>query len=72
MKNEVGSKMEELMKDDGYTNQSKKAIHEFTRDMSAPLKKMKQAMLSAVVADCYKEEHMSDTFTNSEQIAICR
>ena len=72
MKNEKGSKMDELMKEAGYTSQTVKAIHEFSTDLSGPLKKMKQSMLQAIVADCYKEEHMSDTFVNHEQIAICR
>ena len=41
-------------------------------DLSAPLKKMKADMLLSITENCYKEEHLQDSFTNVEQINICK
>ena len=63
--------MDDLMRDAAYGAQSKRAIMEFSHSLSKPLKKMKAEVLNNWQT-CYKEEHLSDTFTNTEQIDICK
>ena len=41
MKNEKGSKIDEIMRDNGFGARSKRALHEFSDDLSGPLKRMK-------------------------------
>ena len=53
-------------------DQTNNAIKAFSDDMSTPLKRMKVAYLQAVVQDCYKPQHISDDFTNEEQIMLCK
>ena len=41
-------------------------------DLSTPLKNMKAEWLNQIAANCYKEEHLSDNFTNVDQIVLCK
>jgi hypothetical protein len=43
----------------------------FTR-LSEPLKKMQVEVLTNSVKNCYKDKHLSDDFTNFEQITLCK
>ena len=52
--------------------QSVDAICEFSNDISPAMKRMKVAYLESVQADCYQPRHISDSFTNVEQIALCK
>ena len=61
-----------MLQNEGYGAQSGRAIDEFMFDLSAPLKKMKAEWLKSITENCYKEEHISDSFTNVEQINICK
>ncbi len=44
----------------------------FMDRMSGPLKKMQVEYLTQATNNCYKEQHLSDSFTNYEQILICK
>ena len=52
--------------------QSADAIQEFSNDISPALKRMKIAYLNSVSSDCYQPKHISDNFTNVEQINLCK
>ncbi len=60
------------MRREGYGVKTQDAIAEFMVDLSAPLKRMKSDWLNQITENCYKEEHLSDTSTNIEQIVICK
>lgn len=51
---------------------AQKHIDEFFVKLSEPLKKMQAEFLTNVTKNCYKEKHLSDSFTNYEQIMICK
>lgn len=40
--------------------------------MAGPLKNMQAAYLRDISTNCYKERHMSESFTNYEQIMLCK
>ena len=40
--------------------------------LSEPLKKMQAEYLTSVAKNCYKERHLSENFTNYEQILQCK
>ena len=40
--------------------------------LSAPLKKMQAAYLRDISKNCYQDRHMSESFTNYEQINLCK
>ena len=63
---------QQMLKDEGYGARTSRTIDEFMFDLSNPLKKMKAEWLKNITENCYKEEHLSDSFTNSEQIMICK
>ena len=48
------------------------AMRTFHDEMSPALKRMKATWLNNVVANCYPDHHISDDFTNQEQINLCR
>ena len=52
--------------------QSVDAITEFSNDISPAMKRMKVAYFESVQADCYQPKHISDNFTNVEQITLCK
>ena len=52
--------------------QAQKYADQIYTTLAAPLKKVQQAYLRDVVKNCYAEKHMDPTFTNSEQIELCR
>ena len=48
------------------------ALRDFHNEMSPALKRMHSTYLNNVVANCYPHNHISDDFTNEEQIKLCR
>ena len=63
--------MDGMLKEAAFGAQNKRAIMEFSTALSKPLKKMKADVLMSWQG-CYKQEHLSDSFTNTEQIDICK
>ena len=57
---------EDRLREHSYGAQFKSAIMEFTTELSPSLKAMKADLLNSYVENCYKEEHIDDTFTNVE------
>ena len=53
-------------------DQSQKHLDDFMIKLSEPLKKMQIAYLTNATKNCYKEKHLSDSFTNYEQITLCK
>ena len=53
-------------------DQSGTALREFTDSVSPALKRMQVAYLTQVRENCYQEHHISDDFTNEEQIDMCK
>ena len=54
------------------SDQSQKAIESLFHRLSEPLKKMQAEVLSNISHSCYKDRHLSDNFTNWEQISLCK
>ena len=52
--------------------QSVDAIKEFSNDISPAMKRMKVDYLEKVQGECYQQKHISDNFTNVEQISLCK
>ena len=52
--------------------QSVDAVTEFSNDISPAMKRMKVAYLESVQNECYQNKHISDNFTNIEQISLCK
>ena len=61
-----------LLSEQGYGPRPTRAMSELMLELSAPLKKMKAEWLNQIAASCYKEEHLSDNFTNVDQIVLCK
>ena len=59
---------------DGKSLNDKSALaqRELTNDLTAPLKRMKVEYLNRVNESCYEDRHISDDFTNEEQINVCK
>tara|TARA_B110000285_G_C14758265_1_gene438403 strand:+ start:144 stop:401 length:258 start_codon:yes stop_codon:yes gene_type:complete len=55
-----------------YNQKIKLAISQFEKDMSPALKRMKQDYFEQTNEKCYDAKHISDTFTNVEQINLCK
>ena len=53
-------------------DKSATAIREFSDDMSPAMKRMQSAYLTAVQENCYQAHHISDDFTNEQQIQLCK
>ena len=51
---------------------SQKWMDDFFVRLSDPLKKMQAEYLTNATKNCYKEKHVSDSFTNYEQILLCK
>ena len=51
---------------------AKDAMRSFSNSISPALKRMKQAYFDEVQSNCYQEHHISDDFTNLEQINLCK
>ena len=51
---------------------SQKWLDDFFIRLSTPLKRMQADYLTNVTKNCYKEKHISDDFTNLEQIMLCK
>ena len=51
---------------------SQKWLDDFFVRLSEPLKKMQYEYLTQATKNCYKERHISDNFTNYEQIQQCK
>ena len=51
---------------------SQKWMDDFFVRLSEPLKKMQAEYLTSATKSCYKEQHLSDSFTNYEQILQCK
>ena len=63
--------MDVMLKESAYSAQNKRAMMKFSTSLSKPLKKMKADVLMSWQG-CYKPEHLSESFTNTEQIDICK
>ena len=48
------------------------AIKSLSDDLSPALKKMKVEYYTNVTNNCYQDKHISDSFTNVEQIELCK
>ena len=44
----------------------------FTKHLSEPLKKLHIEYLQSVTKKCYQDRHLSEDFTNFEQILLCK
>ena len=53
-------------------DQSQKYLDDFMIKLSEPLKKMQITYLTNATKNCYKEQHLSDSFPNYEQILLCK
>ena len=62
----------EFYKGKSLQDQSIDALLEFTNSNSAALKRMKVAQFNAIEENCYQSHHISDDFTNTEQINLCK
>ena len=51
---------------------SQKWIDDFFIRLSEPLKRMQIDYLTAAGKNCYKDKHINDSFTNLEQIMLCK
>ena len=54
------------------SDQISNAIFSYSTDLSPALKKMKIEFLTRVGEHCYPDRHISDDFTNEEQIDLCK
>ena len=54
------------------SDKSQAALDDLFSRLSDPLKKMQAEVLSNIARSCYKDRHVSDNFTNWEQISLCR
>ena len=59
-------------KGDSLNDKAGIAIRDFQDEMTPALKRMKATYLQNVAANCYPDHHISDDFTNEEQITMCR
>ena len=57
---------------DSPADKSQRIHDQLFKDLAKPLKGMQAALLKDISKNCYKEKHMAPTFTNQEQIDICR
>ena len=55
-----------------YNQKVKLALAQFEKDISPALKRMKQGYFEQTQEKCYDPKHISDTFTNVEQINLCK
>lgn len=51
---------------------SQQWLDDFFVRLSEPLKKMQAEYLSNATRNCYQDKHLSDSFTNLEQINLCK
>lgn len=51
---------------------SQQHLDDFYNKNSGVLKKMQAAFLTNATKNCYPEKHLSDSFTNYEQIVLCK
>ena len=54
------------------SDRSQAAIDNLFLLLSEPLKRMQSEVLSNASRSCYKDRHLSDNFTNWEQISLCK
>ena len=47
-------------------------LEDLEKELSEPLKKIHSIWLARSAKNCYQEKHISDDFTNLEQIKLCR
>ena len=52
--------------------ESQNALRDFADNLSPALKKMKQGYYAACDENCYDPKHISDSFTNMQQINLCK
>ena len=53
-------------------DESQQIIDDLFTRLSEPLKKLYAEYLTTANKNCYKEKHISDSFTNLEQISLCK
>lgn len=57
---------------DSPADKSQKIHEAIYTTLAAPMKAAQAAMLKDVAANCYKDKWMAESFTNPEQIDLCR